>query len=243
VSDAVEYLILGPLVVRSPFDVRTPTAKKERLLLIRLLIDAETVVSTDELLDALWGPRPPTTARKLVQQYVGALRSRLGQRAIETVEEGYRLRAAPAEIDRNRFEHLAAEGRRLLRAGNPSLAATTLRRALDLWRGPAYLEARYEEFARIDAERLDELHLDCIDACLEAEAASGITVGAVAAFTALSGGVSKVMVFLGTNHISVPLRWHIEQLHDMTSGISPSTSQSEISPSKRNVVKKSPEKC
>jgi len=185
VTDAVEYLILGPLVVRSPFDVRTPTAKKERLLLIRLLIDAETVVSTDELLDALWGPRPPATARKLVQQYVGALRSRLGPRAIETVEEGYRLRAAPAEIDRNRFEHLAAEGRRLLRAGNPSLAATTLRRALDLWRGPAYLDARYEEFARIDAERLDELHLDCIDACLEAEAASGITVGAVAELQSL----------------------------------------------------------
>jgi hypothetical protein len=40
-----------------------------------------------------------------------------------------------------------------------------------------------------------------------------------------SGGVSNVMACLGTNHIKMPLRWHIEQLHDMTSGISPSTSK------------------
>src|SRR5688572_3798096 len=40
-----------------------------------------------------------------------------------------------------------------------------------------------------------------------------------------SGGVSKVSVDLGTNHINVPLRWHIEQLQDMTPASSPSTSK------------------
>ena len=168
------YLVLGPLLVETDGVVRAPTARKQRLLLTRLLLSVDEVVSSDRLIDAVWGEKPPASARKLVQLYVHELRELLDPEAIETLADGYRLRAARDALDSFRFEALAEEGRRLLDNGNPDLARTTLRRALDLWRGPAYGDAAYEQFARLEAERLEELRLDC----LEARCTADVVVGA-----------------------------------------------------------------
>ena len=50
---------------------------KPRALLAVLALHAGTAVSTDRLIDALWGERPPATATKLVQLYVSQLRKAL----------------------------------------------------------------------------------------------------------------------------------------------------------------------
>ena len=44
-----------------------------------------------------------------------------------------------------------------------------LRRALGLWRGQAYGDFAYEEFARAEAERLEELRLAALEERIEAE--------------------------------------------------------------------------
>lgn len=168
------YLVLGPVLVERAGELREPSAKKQRLLLTRLLLAPNEVVSVDQLFDALWGDRPPATARKLVQLYVHSLRGMLGEAAIETASDGYRVLVSPDALDCIVFERLADEGRRLLGVGNPELARTTLGRALGLWRGPAYGDAAYESFARVEAERLEELRLDCLEARVAADLQSGV---------------------------------------------------------------------
>jgi predicted ATPase/DNA-binding SARP family transcriptional activator len=143
------------------------------LLLLRLLLSPNEVVSLDSLFDALWGDRPPATARKLIQLYVHELRSLLGEPTIETVHAGYRLSVDPEALDSVRFEQLAVEGRQLLADGNVELGRTILRRALELWRGPAFADAAYEDFARLEAERLEELRLACLEARVSADALVG----------------------------------------------------------------------
>lgn len=181
----ISYEILGPLTVRAGGERRTPTAKKHRLLLARLLISHGETVSVDRLAEALWGERVPPSARKLIQLYVNKLRERLGRDAIETAVDGYRLNVDPETIDGVRFERLAAEGRALVAAGSVVEGADILRHALELWRGSAYSELRHEDFVRIESERLDELRLDCLERSLEAEAALGDASAAIAELQAL----------------------------------------------------------
>jgi predicted ATPase len=76
-------------------------------------------------------------------------------------------------LDAARFERLLSQGRAASRERNPALAASLLRRALGLWRGQAYGDFAYEEFARAEAERLQELRLVALEERIEAELALG----------------------------------------------------------------------
>ena len=118
----------------------------------------------------MWGEDAPASAPKLLQVYVSQLRKvlPLGLR-IATDTAGYRLQVDADEVDAARFERLLAEGRDALAGGNPALAASLLRRALDLWRGPAFADVRYEEFAREEAERLESLRTRALADRLDAE--------------------------------------------------------------------------
>jgi DNA-binding SARP family transcriptional activator len=78
------FRVLGPLeAVAHGEPVRLP-AGKPRALLARLLLDAPRVVAGETLVDALWGPAPPASARKVLQGYVSQLRKALGHDRIET---------------------------------------------------------------------------------------------------------------------------------------------------------------
>lgn len=70
-------------------------------VLIRLLIDRNRVVRSDQLVDALWGDDPPKTARNAIAQFVGGLRRKLGEAGsrIHTEGDGYRLEVLPDELD------------------------------------------------------------------------------------------------------------------------------------------------
>jgi DNA-binding SARP family transcriptional activator len=75
-------------------------------------------------------------------------------------------------IDATRFERMLDEGRAAA-GGNDALAASLLGRALGLWRGPAYGELAYEDFAHAEAERLEELRLMAHEERIDAELALG----------------------------------------------------------------------
>ncbi|TMM08431.1 MAG: hypothetical protein E6F98_16430 [Actinobacteria bacterium] len=74
----VEFRLLGRLEVDADGVDLTPVRPKQRALLALLLLRAGEVVSIDELVEGLWGLRPPDTAQKALHGHISALRKRLG---------------------------------------------------------------------------------------------------------------------------------------------------------------------
>jgi predicted ATPase/DNA-binding SARP family transcriptional activator len=147
---------------------------KQRRLLVALTIHRGETRSTDLLIEAVWGDAPPASADGLLQVYVSQLRKALPAPArIVTSGAGYKLELPENSLDAARFERLLDEGREAMRGGNPMLTAALLRRALALWRGEAYGDFAYEDFARAEVERLEELRLTCLEERFEAELAVG----------------------------------------------------------------------
>ncbi|MEV0586105.1 BTAD domain-containing putative transcriptional regulator [Nonomuraea sp. NPDC050310] len=131
---AMDASVLGTLEIRMDGSLVRISARKARLLAAILLLSPNQVVATDQLIDSLWGERPPATARKNLQVYVSELRRRAGDR-ISYQGWGYRLDAAPDELDLLRFRDLAGTGRDLRRRGDGERARTVLDDAARLWRG------------------------------------------------------------------------------------------------------------
>ncbi len=132
----------------------------------------------EHLIDALWGESPPAKARNALQVHVSALRDRLEPGAdrgsvIATTPTGYQLNVPEEALDSRRFERLAAEGRAALFAGDPSVAARLLGEAELLWRGPAFVDVAYDEFAANETARLEELRRSTFEDLAEAELALG----------------------------------------------------------------------
>src|ERR687897_312992 len=149
----VEVRVLGPVELVAEDGPVPLGALKQRRLLSALVVHAGEARSADLLIDAVWGPSPPASAAKLLQTYVSQLRKALPAPArIRTRGAGYSLELEDESLDAARFERLLSQGRAALREGNPALAASLLRRALGLWRGRAYGDFAYEEFARAVAE-------------------------------------------------------------------------------------------
>lgn len=169
----LEFRILGPLEVADDGQALSLGGAKQRALLAVLLLHRGETVSTDRLIDDLWGERAPASALKSVQVYVSHLRKLVGPEALLTQGRGYRLAVSPEQVDAERFEELAAAGRRALEAGDAERGSRTLREALALWRGPALADLAYEAFAQADVRRLDEARLGAVEDRADADLALG----------------------------------------------------------------------
>lgn len=126
--------VLGPLVLRVAGEPLTVRAPKERLLLALLMARGGERLTPAVLIDELWGPCPPRTARKNLQVYVSALRKRLAGR-VSYDGWGYRLDIAEEELDLLGFRRRSQEGLRAMRAGDARTGAPMLAEAVRLWRG------------------------------------------------------------------------------------------------------------
>ncbi|HEY7074385.1 MAG TPA: BTAD domain-containing putative transcriptional regulator [Solirubrobacteraceae bacterium] len=170
----MEFRILGPLQVRDergPIDLR---GAKPQALLVMLLLHRNQPVGADRLADALWGDPAPANAYRTVHVYVSRVRRALrAADLVATTPHGYRLRVRPGELDADRFEALLADGQRALAAGRPEQAASVLREALSLWRGPPLTEVAADPFALTEIHRLEEQRLVALEACLDAELGLG----------------------------------------------------------------------
>jgi DNA-binding SARP family transcriptional activator len=155
-NDLVEFRILGPLEITGRSGKIALPAAKPRTLLGVLLLHANKAVSQDRLANELWGERTPSSAAKLVQTYIGKLRSALGSAVIETRSPGYLLRIEEEALDAARFRRLVGEARQLAGQGWLVQASSAYREALVLWRGPALADLSFESFARNEADQLDE---------------------------------------------------------------------------------------
>ena len=162
----VEFRILGPLEVVADGREVTPVRPKQRALLALLLLRANEIVSTDELLDALWGEGPPETASTALHGHVSALRKLLGSDAIQTKPHGYALRIRPEQLDLRRFEALTTAARK---EHDPGRRSELLSSALSLFRGEPLSDFRYEGFAREEAARIEDVRLGALEERIEAE--------------------------------------------------------------------------
>ncbi|MEO6085960.1 MAG: BTAD domain-containing putative transcriptional regulator [Umezawaea sp.] len=158
----MRFGVLGPLEVRSATGEAVHVGgPRPRALLVMLLLDAGRVVDVERLVAGQYGDSPPAGAANAVQAQVSRLRRVV---PVEFHGGGYRLSVDPDEVDAHRFERLAAEGGQLLAAGGRAQAATVLREALELWRGPALVDL--PDSAR--AARLEELRLTATEDLAEA---------------------------------------------------------------------------
>jgi DNA-binding SARP family transcriptional activator/ABC-type branched-subunit amino acid transport system substrate-binding protein len=147
---------------------------RQRSVLAILLLQAGKVVSTDRLIEELWGDDPPEDAQTALQQHVSRLRKQLEPHAVlVTRSPGYVVELADGRLDLERFRGLVEEGRRELADGLPVAAARTLREALGLWRGRALADLENEVFARDTTRELEEERLAALEARIDADLASG----------------------------------------------------------------------
>ena len=151
------YRLLGQLeVVTDDGRVVAFVGEKERVALATLLLAANRPVSTDRLIDALWGERPPQRAANALQAHLSRVRKKLGA-AVEQAgvlrrePSGYRLTVGPGELDVDHFERLVTKP-----DGPPAEVSSRLNEALSLWRFSALADVDSDSL-RGEGVRLEEL--------------------------------------------------------------------------------------
>ncbi|WP_198533747.1 BTAD domain-containing putative transcriptional regulator [Streptomyces odonnellii] len=154
---------------------------RQRSALAYLLLHANQVVSTSQLLGALWpADDAPMTARKILQNAIWRLRGVLarpssGESAPEllTRNPGYMLRVRPEQVDLLVFQQRVAAGRAALAAGRPAAARDLLTEALALWRGSVLADLAEEGTYWAEVASIQKKRLDVMEDCFEAELACG----------------------------------------------------------------------
>src|SRR5215210_1757233 len=149
----MDLRVLGP--VEASVDDRPVVigAGKPRALLAMLALSEGSPVSSERLIDGLWGEQPPATAPKMVQVYVSQLRKAMagsgdGAQIVKR-GRGYELRLADGDVGARRFERVVADG--------------APRDALALWRGPPLDDVSSEPFAALEIRRLEELRAAAVE--------------------------------------------------------------------------------
>ncbi|HEY1274719.1 MAG TPA: BTAD domain-containing putative transcriptional regulator [Thermoleophilaceae bacterium] len=170
----MDFRVLGPLEVADDRGLALSIGTgRQRALLALLILRANELVTSDRLVEELWGESPPPTAQRMLHNQVSALRRALGRNGrLETRGSAYRLNVRQGERDVDRFEELLTSGRGRMET-DPQGAAEALREALALWRGRPLSDLSYERFAQAEIARLEERRLVAFEARVDAELALG----------------------------------------------------------------------
>ncbi|MEV0530957.1 BTAD domain-containing putative transcriptional regulator [Kitasatospora sp. NPDC050463] len=169
VGQGLDFGLLGPLVVRRAGAVLDPGRRRQRLLLIRLLLADGRAVAPQTLCEELWPQQPgrtPGGAMNSLHAHVSKLRAVLEPQHLRrhgtfellvTEPLGYALRVPPESRDTVRFERSLAQALLFMDQGRPERVVEEARHALELWRGPAFADAAHHLFATHETARLEEL--------------------------------------------------------------------------------------
>ncbi|CAM5719067.1 Tetratricopeptide repeat protein OS=Streptomyces alboniger OX=132473 GN=CP975_01055 PE=3 SV=1 [Streptomyces alboniger] len=169
VGQDLDFGLLGPLVVRRAGTVLDPGRRRQRLLLIRLLLADGRAVAPQTLCEELWPQQPgrtPSGALGSLHAHVSKVRAVLEPQHLRrqgtfevlvTEPLGYALRVPPESRDTVRFETALAQAHRFMEQGRPDRVVEETRRALEMWRGTAFADAAHHVFAAHETARLEEL--------------------------------------------------------------------------------------
>lgn len=152
---AVEFNVLGQVEARVDGQQLALGHARQRGVLAALLVDANRLVALDQLVERVWGGRPPSGVRATLYGYISRLRQVLpAESDVEIARRsgGYLIAVDEAALDVHRFHHLAGEARSTL---DEERALGSYGRALDLWRGVAFagLDSPWFTMVREELER------------------------------------------------------------------------------------------
>ncbi|MGW1373433.1 BTAD domain-containing putative transcriptional regulator [Streptomyces sp. NPDC002446] len=173
----MEFSLLGPIAVTTGSRELSLGPAKRRSVLALLLLQPNTTVPLEQLIDSLWEDEPPEHARTVVQGHVSRLRATLAEGGAETygIEltthgSAYLLRMPEELIDAHRFGELVTLARP---EAAPADAVPLLREALGLWRGPALTGTVTSPPFAAAAHALEERRLTAVEALGRAHGALG----------------------------------------------------------------------
>jgi predicted ATPase/DNA-binding SARP family transcriptional activator len=168
--------VLGPVEVRRDDRLVPVPGGKTSELLVRLALEAGTVVRTDRLLDDLWGADAVTTRRNTLQSKVAKLRRALGDPlVIEGGDGGYRLAVEPSQVDALAVLRDTVAAGQLLRTGDHRGAAELSAASLSRYRGDVLAAAGDGDWITTHRARLDEARMELIETRLSAQLQLGDT--------------------------------------------------------------------
>lgn len=148
--------VLGPISAVSDGE-HVAVSANQRLLIAVLAAHAGRIVSTDLLIETLWGDDLPARPLGSLQNLVSRVRARLAADdlgLLATRAPGYGLVLDRGSLDRLAFEHHLDVAHATL---DDRVAIDCFDAALDLWRGAPYAEFGDVPSLHDDAVRLEEL--------------------------------------------------------------------------------------
>ncbi|ANZ40977.1 hypothetical protein BBK82_38335 [Lentzea guizhouensis] len=163
----VEFGLLGPVEVRVA-GRPVPLTGKQQSLLALLLLNANRVVSTDRVADALWGDALPSDPAARVRMLVSELRRAVGAQLVVTKRPGYLVRVADGELDCEVFARHVDQAR----VSDHDQAVRHYDSALALWRG-APLTGVTGTFADATVAALEDARLTAVEERAAARLALG----------------------------------------------------------------------
>lgn len=178
-SSPVGFGVLGPLEMTVDGTAVPLGSRKQRAVLAMLLINRNRVVSTEALIDAVWGHHVRQDPRASLHSYVSNLRRFLndggvdGRSVLAAAPPGYRLTVSDDDCDIGRFATETAAGVVAAAAGSFELAGRHLAAALGEWRGRVLEDLPDFEFATSFADALAEDEVSVHTVRAEVEIACG----------------------------------------------------------------------
>ncbi|MFI0796696.1 BTAD domain-containing putative transcriptional regulator [Micromonospora rubida] len=161
----MEFLFLGPLVVRSDDSEVTISAPRQRVVLTTLLLSPNKVVPVDRIARFVWENPLPPSAAATVRTYVMRLRQVLGKAGAERIltrAPGYLLQAAEDETDLGRFHAHRRAAKRLVERDDLPGAVAELDQGLGLWRNDPFLDVPSLRLRDSEGVQLRELRLQAL---------------------------------------------------------------------------------
>lgn len=155
-----------------------PTAAKQRRILALLAV-SQGMVTTNRLIEEVWGDRPPKSAVTAIQTYVLGLRSRIGDAGVDpkqilvTRHGGYEIELAVDDLDALLFEYQVQRGNRLLIGGHLKAAVDAFDSAEKLWRNGPFEDLQPGPHLVAHAVRLQEIRFGAIESRVEIEVRCG----------------------------------------------------------------------
>ncbi len=147
----VRIQVLGPVRLWRGADEVAVGTPRARAVLGLLALACGQPLTRSELIEALWGQRPPATAANVIQTYVAHLRRLLEPRrrprthsdVLLTVGDGYALRSPAIDVDLVNFRRLVTAATGAQQQDDLPDAARLLGEAVSMWHGPALSDVSF----------------------------------------------------------------------------------------------------
>ncbi|MEV6237267.1 BTAD domain-containing putative transcriptional regulator [Lentzea sp. NPDC051838] len=171
------FAVLGPLRVTNNGLRLTQASQRQRALLAALLVRPHQPVGLPDIVEALWGERPPASAIANVHTHVSRLRQDLAgiglNDRVVTDSGSYLLRIEPDELDSTHFQKAAEQARAALRTGDAVTAVATWEEAWSRWRGAPLEDVERGGWLEVEVVRLEEMAVSAREDFADARLAAG----------------------------------------------------------------------